>query len=181
MPGPGVDHVATGRYRAPVQLHRIADRDGWSCWLCGGEIDPGAPVTSPARGTVDHLVPRSRGGSSELANLRLAHRRCNHRRGSLLPEMHWPDEWPMLMTVHVWTALARLAPRPGAAEVVAVAPLREVADDAASWLVERAEAFVPGGWESWCVEESSGPVAVWLRRPADAAPGTAGRPKHPDA
>ena len=99
----------------------------------------------------------------------------------LVRGMAWPSGGPRRMTGPVWTALARLAPRPGAAEVVAVAPLGEVADDAASWLVERAEAFVPGGWESWCVEESSGPVAVWLRRPADAAPGTAGRPKHPDA
>ena len=87
----------------------------------------------------------------------------------------------MLMTVHVWTALARLAPRPGTAEVVALAPLTDLADEAASWLVERAEAFVPGGWESWTAPDPAGPVAVWLRRPASAAPGHTGRPKVADA
>jgi hypothetical protein len=163
-----------------VQLQRIAARDGWTCWLCGGEVDPDAPLDSPARGTVDHLVPRSRGGSSELANLRLAHRRCNVRRGSHLPELQWPTEWPLLMGTHLWTALARLAPRPGAAEVVAVAPLAELADAAAGWAVERAECFVPGGWEAWCEPWSGGPVAVWLRRPCDSAPGDAGRPRHPE-
>ena len=86
----------------------------------------------------------------------------------------------MLMTTNVWTALARLAPRPGAAEVVAVAPLTALADEAATWVVQRAEGFVPGGWESWCVEEMSGPVAVWLRRVSTATPGSAGRPKVPD-
>lgn len=160
-----------------MQLGQLAERDGWWCWLCGGEIDPTLPPNTSASGTVDHLVPRSRGGGNEAANLRLAHRRCNVRRGSHLPELAWPGEWPLLMTVHVWTALARLAPRPGAAEVVAMAPLGDLADEAAAWVVERAEAFVPGGWEAWTAPDPAGPVAVWLRRPASSAPGSAGRPR----
>ncbi|MBI4933123.1 MAG: HNH endonuclease [Actinobacteria bacterium] len=160
-----------------MRLDGVAERDGWWCWLCGGAIDPHAPRDSAVRGTVDHLVPRSRGGGNELANLRLAHKRCNVRRGSHLPELLWPREWPMLMTVHLWTAMARLAPRPGTAEVVALAPLSDLADEAATWVVERAEEFVPGGWESWCAADPAGPVAVWLRRPAGAAPGSTGRPK----
>ena len=162
-----------------MQLARIAERDGWWCWLCGDAIDPMA--VGPWQPTIDHLVPRSRGGSADLANLRLAHRRCNNRRGSHLPELDWPSAWPMLMTTNVWTALARLAPRPGAAEVVAMAPLATLAAEAATWVVERAEGFVPGGWESWSIEEPSGPVAVWLRRVSTAAPGSVGRPKVPDA
>jgi hypothetical protein len=162
-----------------MQLARIVERDGWTCWLCGGAIDPAAPATGPWRATVDHLVPRSRGGTSELTNLRVAHRRCNNRRGSHLPELDWPREWPLLMGTHLWSALARLAPRPGASEVVAVAPLPDLADTAATWVVERAEAFVPGGWESWTVADPAGPVSVWLRRPGTSAPGSAGRPRHP--
>jgi len=61
-----------------------------------------------------------------------------------------------------------------------MAPITSIAYDAATWLVERAEAFVPGGWESWCVEQPTGPVAVWLRRVASAVPGSAGRPKVSD-
>lgn len=122
-------------------------------------------------------MPRSRGGSNEAANLRIAHRRCNIRRGSHLPELEWPSGWPLLMNVHLWTALARLAPRPGTAEVVAIAPLEELAASAAGWVVERAEEFVPGGWESWCVTDRAGPVAVWLRRPATSSPGVTGRPR----
>lgn len=159
-----------------MTVGRVAERDGWWCWLCGGAIDPHCPDESPSRATLDHLVPRSRGGSSDLGNLRLAHRRCNMRRGNHLPELDWPGDLSLMMSTHVWTALARLAPSPGRAEVVAVAPLAELAERAAGWVVERAESFVPGGWESWCAPYSTGPVAVWLRRPASASPGAAGRP-----
>jgi hypothetical protein len=61
-----------------------------------------------------------------------------------------------------------------------MAPLPDLADEAAAWVVERAESFVPGGWESWTVADTAGPVAVWLRRPAGSAPGNAGRPKVAD-
>jgi hypothetical protein len=159
---------------------RLAQRDGWWCWLCGAAIDPAAPANSPGSGTVDHVVPRSRGGTDEPGNLRLAHRRCNVRRGNHLPELAWPAQWQLLTSVPVWTALARLAPKPGASEVVAVAPLADVADAACTWVVERAEGLVPGGWEAWVAPDPSGPVAVWLRRPASAGPGWAGRPVHPE-
>lgn len=47
-----------------------------ACWLCGsGEQLPGD------RWTVDHVVPRSKGGDHSLANLRLAHEECNLFRG----------------------------------------------------------------------------------------------------
>lgn len=163
-----------------MQLGQIAERDGWWCWLCGGAIDPAALRDSAMGGTVDHLVPRSRGGGNEPGNLRLAHKRCNVRRGSHLPELAWPRQWPMLMTVHLWTALARLAPHPGRAEVIALAPLLELADAAVAWSIERAEELVPGGWEGWSAPDPGGPVAVWLRRPTSAAPGTAGRPRPPE-
>jgi hypothetical protein len=161
-----------------MQRERIAERDGWHCWLCGGAIDPSLSQ-GPWQATIDHLVPRSRGGGSDVANLRLAHRRCNNQRGSHLPEMAWPAEWQLLTSTPLWVALARLAPSPGRSEVIAVAPLLSSAQQAAEWAVERAEAFVPGGWESWVEITTQGPVSVWLRRPSTSPIGTAGRPRHP--
>lgn len=35
--------------------------------------------------TVDHILPRSLGGSDGLENLRLAHHRCNSARGNRMP------------------------------------------------------------------------------------------------
>jgi hypothetical protein len=45
------------------------------CWLCGKEIVDEAP-------TLDHIVPRSKGGRGAIVNMRLAHRSCNERRSS---------------------------------------------------------------------------------------------------
>ena len=64
--------------------------------------------------------------------------------------------------------------------LLALAPLADLAEAAAAWAVERAEELVPGGWETWCAIDPTGPVAVWLRRPTGTRPGTAGRPVHPD-
>jgi 5-methylcytosine-specific restriction protein A len=49
---------------------RILARDGYVCWLCH---QPGAH-------TVDHVVPRARGGDDSDDNLRAAHGSCNSGR-----------------------------------------------------------------------------------------------------
>lgn len=53
---------------------------GSTCWLCGGAIDLAAPKKSTLGLTVDHVVPRSKGGTDDLCNLRPAHHRCNVKR-----------------------------------------------------------------------------------------------------
>lgn len=70
----GVDYV-----NSATRLS-IYERDGWTCQLCEGRVDPDAEVFAD-RASLDHIVPRSRGGSDESSNLRLAHVGCNARRG----------------------------------------------------------------------------------------------------
>lgn len=60
----------------------IYDRDGWRCQLCGEPVDMTADPIAPTAPTLDHIVPRSRGGTDDPTNLRLAHRGCNARRQS---------------------------------------------------------------------------------------------------
>jgi hypothetical protein len=48
-------------------------RDGLNCWLCGDELGGDC--------TIEHRVPKSRGGSSAFANLALAHQSCNRLMG----------------------------------------------------------------------------------------------------
>lgn len=50
-------------------------RDGWRCQYCG----------DTARLTVDHIVPRSRGGASGWENMVTACAPCNLRKGDRLP------------------------------------------------------------------------------------------------
>lgn len=61
---------------AKVRLS-IYDRDEWTCQICSEPVEPGLPSSSPWQATLDHIVPRSKGGSDEVGNLRLAHRYCN--------------------------------------------------------------------------------------------------------
>jgi 5-methylcytosine-specific restriction endonuclease McrA len=57
---------------------RLVDRDGNHCWYCGITFSDGDRAC-----TVDHVLPRSRGGTNVLANLRLACFYCNNRRGRM--------------------------------------------------------------------------------------------------
>lgn len=58
-------------------------RDGWVCQICGEGTSRRFTAGDPWSPTLDHIVPRSRGGSDDAQNLRLAHSWCNSVRGDL--------------------------------------------------------------------------------------------------
>lgn len=53
---------------------------GARCHLCGDAIDLALRKPDPLSLSIDHVVPRSRGGSDDLSNLRPAHLGCNSAR-----------------------------------------------------------------------------------------------------
>lgn len=57
-------------------------RDGDNCQLCGKRIDFTLPPGDKRSATVDHIVPRSQGGTHDWANLQLAHHGCNSSKGT---------------------------------------------------------------------------------------------------
>lgn len=61
----------------------VAERSRWRCVYCGRQcaLAPGEPRDA----TVDHVVPRSRGGRTVPANLVLACRACNTDKGDRMP------------------------------------------------------------------------------------------------
>jgi 5-methylcytosine-specific restriction endonuclease McrA len=69
-------------YRARVPLTRAAlmHRDRFRCAYCGLRAE-----------TIDHVVPRSRGGTHTWENCVACCARCNHRKADkLLAELGWP-------------------------------------------------------------------------------------------
>ena len=56
---------------------KLADLFGWQCYWCECDL-------SIEGSTLDHLIPKSRGGSNSLENLRLTCRSCNQSRGNSL-------------------------------------------------------------------------------------------------
>ncbi len=149
-----------------LKPERLAARDGWICWICGDNVDAATPVGSPWSATIDHVVPKSRGGSSEPENLRLAHRRCNGRRGNHLPELEWPERFGLLDAPSLWQSLRHIVsastrsstkPRRGRRRsgpdverpvVVALAPTAELAAEAAEWAEASARRFLGGQWSA---------------------------------
>ena len=97
--------------RIPRDVHRrkitrkaVLARDAWTCQYCGSERANGL--------TVDHVIPRSRGGESVWENIVASCAPCNRRKGNRLPreiEMH-PRRAPKPPGPNVFIRVA--APKP---------------------------------------------------------------------
>ena len=66
-------------------FHALVERDGDRCQICNRKVN--LNLKSGTRGSrrgpsVDHIIPRSQGGSDDLVNLRLTHWGCNQKRGN---------------------------------------------------------------------------------------------------
>jgi 5-methylcytosine-specific restriction endonuclease McrA len=68
-----------GRTVRGARRQAILERDNWVCGICGEPITKRAG-TDPDSPSIDHIVPRFLGGTSDEENLRAAHIKCNSRR-----------------------------------------------------------------------------------------------------
>lgn len=78
----------------PAQRGELRGRPGWSgrCLHCKSRLvleDDGTPVGEV---TLEHIVPRSHGGTDDLENLGLACARCNHGKGVRIDRLPEHDE-----------------------------------------------------------------------------------------
>jgi 5-methylcytosine-specific restriction endonuclease McrA len=64
-----------GPVRAPAPRRIVFARDGFACVACGATENL----------TVDHRLPRSRGGTNALENLQTMCSPCNNAKGNALP------------------------------------------------------------------------------------------------
>jgi 5-methylcytosine-specific restriction endonuclease McrA len=86
-----------------ITRRAIFARDGWACQYCGNE-----------RGTltIDHVIPRSKGGSSSWDNIVTCCAPCNRRKGDRLPKqanMHPKNKpAPPAATIFVHVAVPRV-------------------------------------------------------------------------
>src|SRR3712207_2894426 len=68
-------NVPRDTHRRKITRRAVFARDGWMCQYCGARSNL----------TVDHVIPRSKGGSSEWDNIVASCAPCNRRKGDLLP------------------------------------------------------------------------------------------------
>jgi 5-methylcytosine-specific restriction endonuclease McrA len=80
-------YINVPRRRAHWSRKGVLARDSYTCIYCGvrpGDISRGKPLTKTDF-TVDHILPRSRGGKDNWTNTACACYGCNHRKGDRLP------------------------------------------------------------------------------------------------
>lgn len=66
------------RFNLPVSRRTVLSRDNYTCQYCGDQ--PGKDGL-----TIDHVLPRSRGGDHIWENVVTACGPCNHRKGNRTP------------------------------------------------------------------------------------------------
>jgi 5-methylcytosine-specific restriction endonuclease McrA len=66
------------RFSLPISRRTVLARDHYTCQYCG--IQPGK-----ANLTIDHVLPRSRGGETTWENVTTACGSCNRRKGNRTP------------------------------------------------------------------------------------------------
>ncbi len=85
-------------HRRKITRRAVFARDNWTCQYCG----------SRAQLTVDHVVPRSKGGASTWDNIVASCAPCNRRKGDALPRqagMHLLSQ-PRTPSPHVFIQVA---------------------------------------------------------------------------
>lgn len=67
------------RPRSPVRLTRreVFRRDNYTCQYCGRQV---------SHPTIDHVIPRERGGTTTWTNVVTACPECNYRKGNRTPQ-----------------------------------------------------------------------------------------------
>lgn len=65
-----------------MNLRRLINAAGGRCHYCMRQVTRRTGADTDA--SVDHFVPKSRGGSDHISNLRLACQRCNSEKGDLM-------------------------------------------------------------------------------------------------
>lgn len=61
---------------------KVWARDNGKCGVCATAIDPELAWPHKMSRTLDHVIPLSKGGTHELANVQLAHMVCNARKNN---------------------------------------------------------------------------------------------------
>lgn len=73
------------RFAVPIKMRlSVYERDGFICQLCFDPVDVALPANDVWSATLDHIVCQSWTAEPDhsAANLRLAHRWCNSKRGN---------------------------------------------------------------------------------------------------
>lgn len=68
---------ANGKVDWSITLKKLVKRDNNICHICGHAVNMKSHYNSDFYGSIDHVIPLSKGGTHSWDNVKLAHRKCN--------------------------------------------------------------------------------------------------------
>lgn len=72
--------------RAHSLRQKAWEKCGGICYLCGLPMFPNAESGSPLVFTLEHIIPKSKGGTNDMENLSGSHQFCNNFKQDCLLE-----------------------------------------------------------------------------------------------
>lgn len=82
------NYLSTGSIPKPSEtqkrVRKLIERDGEFCVYCGVKMFLKTRIGEP-KATLDHIIPKSKGGTDALENLVLACAPCNNKKGAIMP------------------------------------------------------------------------------------------------
>ena len=76
-------YVNVPRLQSHWNRRGVLKRDGFKCIYCGDKCNSNMPKKNP---TIDHIIPKSKGGKNSWVNTACACMACNTRKGDRTPE-----------------------------------------------------------------------------------------------
>jgi hypothetical protein len=145
------------------QLDEVAERDGWRCWVCDEPVDSKASVNDARGPSIDSRMtkPAKKAGTDFAGGERLAHRKCNTKKGAVTAVIPWPASLLIVDPAPLIGVAERLA-RKGGREVVARCPDQGDAQSTADWLVDRFSRLAPALPVTASVDPGGGQFLVAL-------------------
>jgi hypothetical protein len=87
-----------------INYLEVANRDNWTCQLCGLPVDATLSWPDSFSGSIDHVLPLCKGGKHVADNVQLTHLACNCRKkanetrtesqASIVKEIGWESRAP---------------------------------------------------------------------------------------
>jgi 5-methylcytosine-specific restriction endonuclease McrA len=74
-----LNYINIGRKRPPLSRVNVLARDSFTCQYCAVSI-------TPKNATIDHVLPRSKGGKTSWTNVVCCCKKCNLTKGARTPE-----------------------------------------------------------------------------------------------
>ena len=87
-----LQQITSREHDDDITLQQLYIRDEGRCYLCGRQTDwndykkiKGTKIGQDLYPSIDHVVPLNKGGTHTWSNVRLAHTKCNQKKGDRLP------------------------------------------------------------------------------------------------